>query len=111
MAVIVRTDNPAELLRAILEGIDKGSIRTWSLNDSRRYLTHSVTQWRALAWMKFTVGTDNLTFNIVRPKDRKVTVELYAVYHGRLIEMLLAHFDQRFLSAQATALPTEADLV
>jgi hypothetical protein len=36
---------------------------------------------------------------------------VYAVYHGRFIEMLLAHFDEQMSGAAATAMPTTADVV
>lgn len=30
--------------------------------------------------------------------------EIYGIYHGRFIEMLLSHFDDSFSNASATAL-------
>ena len=34
---------------------------------------------------------------------------IYGVYHGRFIEMLLNHFDNRFTTVQATPHKTEPD--
>jgi hypothetical protein len=36
---------------------------------------------------------------------------VYAVYHGRFIEMALAHFDSQFGEGAATAMPTAADKI
>jgi len=38
-------------------------------------------------------------------------MEAYAVYHGRFIEMLLAHFDEGFSEAFATAQATGDDRI
>jgi len=38
-------------------------------------------------------------------------VELYGIYHGRFIKMLLAHFDKQFTSIQVTALADLGDIV
>jgi hypothetical protein len=113
MAVIVATQKGRELWNAIVEGIDDGSIRTWAFDNSRKYLTHigSGDQWKNRAFMKPSLSTDRLIFNIIMPRNENVTTEVYAIYHGRLIEMILAHFDKLFSSAQATAFPTTEDLI
>jgi hypothetical protein len=48
--------------------------------------------------------------NIIPPK-KGVSKEAYAVYHGRFIEMLLAHFDEEFSGAFGTAKATRDDRV
>ena len=40
-----------------------------------------------------------------------VTTEVYAVYHGRFIETMLAHFDKQFTNGFASSMPTVADRV
>jgi hypothetical protein len=57
--------------------IDEGSVKTWSYG---------------------------LILNVI-PPSKGVSTEAYAVYHGRFIEMLLAHFEQDFSDASATAMP------
>jgi hypothetical protein len=37
--------------------------------------------------------------------------DVYAVYHGRFAEMLLAHFDKEFSEARASAMPAAADII
>ena len=48
--------------------------------------------------------------NVIPPK-KTVTMEAYAVYHGRFIEMLLAHFDDDFSEAFATAQASGEDRI
>lgn len=38
-----------------------------------------------------------------------MSVETYAVYHGRFSEMLLAHFDDEFSNVYSTAQKTKYD--
>ena len=48
--------------------------------------------------------------NVIPPK-KGLSKEAYAVYHGRFIEMLLAHFDEEFSEAFGTAKATKDDRV
>jgi hypothetical protein len=109
MAMTVTTNDPRTLLEAIKQSIKDGKIETWRHKDG--YFTHSPDQWRAKAFIKPSIDDDTLTLNIIRPANSSVSTEVYAVYHGRFIEMLLAHFDGMFDTVVATAMATEKDLV
>jgi len=50
-----------------------------------------------------------LTFNIIKPKDKSVSALAYAYYHGHLIETFLNHFDNSFGNGFASALPETDD--
>src|SRR5437868_1254530 len=104
MALYVRATAPADLLKAIKKGIDDNKIDTWEY-DSDGDFTHTPPQWRKKAWLRPTIGAGQLTFGIIKPAKEAISTEVYAVYHGRFIEMLLAHFDLQFSTAQATAQP------
>lgn len=108
MAVIVKTSSPADLLEEIKNQIEKGSILTWEVDDDGDFY-HNPEQWEGKAWMRPQLGTDVLTFFIVPNKSETVSTMVYAVYHGRLIEMLLAHVDELFTKAEATAYPVDGD--
>jgi len=108
MAVIAIATKPAELLAAIKKQIADKRIETWA--DENNFFTHSPPQWNRKAWFKPSTGPGTLTFFTVPPKGRSVSAEVYAVYHGRLIEMLLAHFDKSFSQANATAMPVTGDI-
>lgn len=110
MAVRVFCDNPAQLLNEIKLGIRTGKIETWTV-DSDGDFTHSPEQWKHKAWFRPAIEEDKLRFNILPQRALRMSKEVYAVYHGRLIEMLLAHFDEKFSRATATALPTTGDSV
>lgn len=110
MAVRAFTDQPAALLTAIKKAIDEEKITTWSI-DSQGDLTHTPTQWARKAWMRPKVLDDRLLFNIVAVKNQTMSKTIYGLYHGRLIEMLLTHFDTQITAASATALATSGDLI
>jgi hypothetical protein len=110
MAVRVFCDNPTELLANIKGAIRAGTVETWSL-DSDGDLTHSPQQWKNKAWFRPSVETEKVVFYLLGQKTEKMSKEIYAIYHGRFIEMLLAHFDLKFSRATATALPTGRDYV
>jgi hypothetical protein len=109
MAIIVKTSDPAGLLKAIYKAIDDKKVVTWLYEDQsgQRFLTHTPEQWIRKAWLKAIIPTDTkdeLHFVIRKTKASAVTRVVYGVYHGRFIEMLLNHFDQSFDNASATAL-------
>jgi len=109
MAIIVVTDTPSNLLKAIYKAIDDDKIETWSY-DSDGDFTHSPDQWRNRAWLRPKAYAGELRFGIVSQKDVNLSRLIYAIYHGRFIEMLLNHFDDSFTVARATALKTEPDV-
>ncbi len=110
MAVKVRCDAPQILLDEIKASIRSGSIETWQL-DSDGDFTHAPEQWRLMAWLRPRIEDDKLVLTILAPKNTQMSRTVYAVYHGRFIEMLLTHFDQKFSLAWATALPSSGDRV
>jgi hypothetical protein len=109
MAVIIKTQNPSELLKKIKKAIDENSVRSWSYDKDGDF-THDAEQWKNKAWMSPKIYTGELRFGIVAPKDTKLTSQIYGLYHGRLIDMALTHFNSEFTNASATASKTEPDI-
>ena len=110
MSIIVKTANASGLLKKITEGIQKKHVTTWMEKDG--YLTHDTDQWRYKGWFLPRVYSDSLVFYIRPPKGGVVTSTAYAIYHGRLSEMLLAHFDSEFTEATSSAMPdTDGDII
>ena len=87
-----------------------GEIDTWSYNSDGDF-THTPPQWIHKAWLRPSTKADSLRLTIVSPRSKNISREVYAVYHGRFIEMLLALFDQLFAEAVASALPEQGDIV
>lgn len=110
MALIVKTANPKDLLSDIKKAIDSKSIQTWTY-DSEGDLTHSPEQWQYKAWMTPKIFPGELHFGFVGNTEVVTTKLIYAVYHGRLAEMLLNHFDNKFTNVQATSMPTSIDRI
>jgi hypothetical protein len=110
MAVRVFSENPRDLLAAVKASIRDGSIDTWSV-DADGDFTHTPDQWKNRAWFRPVISEEKIVFNILAPKSKPISRSVYGVYHGRLIEMLLVHFDQEFSRASATALPVSGDRI
>jgi hypothetical protein len=110
MATYFKTNTPNKLLTSFKKAIDDGHIVTWAYDKDGDF-THTAPQWKDKAWLRPTVQNDRLVFNILAPKNISLTDEVYAIYHGRIIESLLAHFDSLFTEGVATAMASGGDLV
>jgi len=109
MSLTVITDEPKTLLVAIKKAIDDKRIVTWAYDKDGDF-THSADQWDKKAWLRPSVQQDALFFGILGPKDVRMTKLIYGIYHGRFIEMLLTHFDDRFTTVGATAQGSKHDV-
>ena len=110
MAVRVITPSPQALLAALKKAIDEKKVETWKY-DSQGDFTHTPQQWTLKCWLRPHVEAGALVFTTIPPKNTALSREIYGIYHGRFIEMLLAHFDQQFSQVGATALAAVGDLV
>jgi hypothetical protein len=107
--ITFNSPNPQQLLASLREAIAKGHITTWS--EEGGYFTHTPAQWARKAWLQPIPVAGELRFAIINSRGFNVTTEVYAVYHGRFIETMLAHFDRQFSGGFASAMPTLADKV
>ncbi|MCS3395418.1 hypothetical protein NX868_06965 [Burkholderia thailandensis] len=91
----------------------KGKITTWEkvTHNNATYYTHKSTEWRNEAFFLPKVESDKLTFNIIHPNGKTITIQAYGYYHGHLIETFLNHFDEVFSSAHASAGPQAGDII
>jgi hypothetical protein len=111
MALIAETPTPKSLLRMIRAKIDSGGIATWEYDRDGDF-THKASQWHRRAWFRpRIVERSRLILNILAPQGKQLNKVVYAVYHSEFLQLLLVHFDQRFTTARATALPTANDRV
>lgn len=113
MAAYFLASEPEALLdkfdARIAQKEEKGKITTWVKSEDGKFYTHKAAAWHAKAWFKPKIGTDRLTFNIIKPKTQAITTSVYAYYHGHLTETFLNHFDKDFSEARSTALATTDD--
>jgi hypothetical protein len=111
MAIVVKTKTPKKLLAAYKKAVDDGHVTTWAY-DSDGDFTHTAEQWNRKAWLRPRIQADEaLTLNILGPKDAKLSSRVYAIYHGRFIESMLAHCDGLFSEAHATSMPDDGDII
>ena len=113
MAIIVKTENPQELLKLIYKAIDDGHVKTWEYDEAKDF-THITSdgQWYNKAWLKPHIDpiAKELKLGILFSRKVEKTKLIYGVYHGRFIEMLLTHFNDSFTTVLATAQLTRPDL-
>jgi hypothetical protein len=110
MSVRAFTDNATALLARIKKLIDEGHIETWAY-DSDGDFTHTPAsgQWKNKAWFRPQVKSDMLRMVILNNKKVTFTREIFAVYHGRFIEMLTSHAPELYTSASASPNPVSGD--
>lgn len=96
----VSTSTPNGLLAKIKSAIDHRHVVTWSYDKDGDF-TRTPTQWSQKAWLRPRIGPGGLTFTLISNHQVPLTTEVYGVYHGRFVEMLLAHFSKDFSSASA----------
>lgn len=110
MALWFLTTKPKTLLARIKKGINAGHIQTWEYDDEGDF-THITAddQWDKKAFLKPSFRDDRLLFNIIKIEGKSLSRSVYAVYHGRFIEMAIAHVHTGFTRASATPSPIEGD--
>ncbi len=106
MAVNAFTSKAAALLADIKKQIDGKHIISWSYDGDGDF-THTPTQFVHQAWFRPEIKTDRLRFRIIGQKDQPLTRGLYAIYHGRFIEMLIEHEASFLTSVSATPQPDQ----
>ncbi len=110
MSIYVRCSNPQKLVDDINYKIGNSEIDTWSVDKDGDY-THAAEQWRNHAWIHPIIETGRVIFAIWGRVNEDLSVVDYAIYHGRFVEMLLAHFDHQCDDIEITSLATRYDRV
>ncbi|RQO62198.1 hypothetical protein [Pseudomonas sp. KBW05] len=113
MSVRFYTSSAKSLLKAFDDRIKQkekeGSITTW-MKNKQDYYTHKSERWGGKCYFKArTDVSGKLIFNVIPPAGEIVTSEIYAFYHGHIIETFLNHFTSQFTVGEATAKPTNKD--
>lgn len=110
MSIYVKSSNPQKLINDIKDTIEQLGIETWSVDKDGDY-THTAEQWKNHAWIHPIVETERVVFAIWGRVNENLTVVDYAIYHGRFVEMLLAHFDHQCDRIEVTSLATKYDRI
>ncbi|KWE77275.1 hypothetical protein WL78_00500 [Burkholderia ubonensis] len=106
MTILIRTDDPAQLLSDIRKKISQKHIETWFFDNAGDF-SHTPEQWRYKAWLRPHVEPGQLRFSLISNNKINLTKAIYGVYHGRFSEMLLTHFEDRFHELRSTARQVE----
>jgi hypothetical protein len=110
MAIVVTTSKRRTLLSSLKDAVRAGTVTLWTV-DSDGDFTLASDEWRHKAWLRPRITDDGLVFNILAPRQTHLSRTAYAVYHARMIQALLTHFDNDFQGVRATAMPVSPDAV
>jgi hypothetical protein len=110
MSIMFNTADPSGLLATFKKAVNERRVVTWAYDKDGDF-THTTEQWKNKAWLSPRISIGQLKFVIVRPQNENISREVYAIYHSRFAESMLAHCDDRFSSSTATAMPDSGDLV
>ena len=99
--VTFTTANPAGLLAALKKEIDDKKMKTWIYDEDGDF-QYIADQWEKLAFFRPSLGNGFLNFRLDTWQGKSVTLFQAAVYHGRFIEIVAAHFPTLFTSASSS---------
>lgn len=110
MAIYFESANPAGLLAAFKNAIDKAQVVTWSY-DKNGDFTHTPEQWKYRGWLRPSLSAGRLSMSFLGRSDEITTWQVYAVYHGRFVESMTAHCNAMFSEARVPSQPTASDSI
>ena len=93
-----------ELWDSIREQIKNGVIDTWEI-DADKDLTHTPYPWAGEAWLRFYSNENEIIFGIIARRDKKMSKQIYGVYHSKFAETLLIHFDTQINEIKISSMP------
>jgi hypothetical protein len=108
MSINFATPNANALLNAFKKAIDDKEVVTWAYDEDGDF-THTPEQWKYHAWLRPVVYNGRLTMRFLGHNSEVTTWEVYAVYHGRFVESMVAHCNTLFSAATVPSQPTSDD--
>jgi hypothetical protein len=109
MPVTIATADAPKLLKNILAKFDGQAIAGWESDGDSFSL--AAPQKSGKVWVRPFPQAGQLVLGLVPAEGQEMSKELFAVYCGRLVEMLLTHFSDLISSAQVSAGITYPDLM
>lgn len=110
MAIIIGTAQPELLLQKVKKAITTSEIKNWLKHEKKDLFSYSTGPYALKAWFIGRSQPGELHFDIIFPMKCSKKKEYYAIYHGRMIGMLLAHFDEDMEHIGASVVKEEAFL-
>jgi hypothetical protein len=108
LMISIYAAQPGALLQNLKKAARQQRISPWEC-DSEGDFTPTRAKERQKAWLRPSAGGNVLNFSFLGPQDVVLEKGVYAFYHGRFLEMLVAHFADQFAEASITAQPEGSD--
>ena len=89
MAILIRTKHAQSIICRLKEQINNNQIPSWAYDDDGDFMSMDGS---VVAWMRPVVKSNRLDFYVIGRKDMEISIEEYAVFHSRFVEMLLTYF-------------------
>jgi hypothetical protein len=99
---------PGVLLQHLKKAARQNKILPWEC-DLEGDFTQARAKERRKAWLRPSAGGNVLNFSFLGPQDVVLEKGVYAFYHARFLEMLVAQFSEQFAEASITAQPEGSD--
>ncbi|MFA7081410.1 MAG: hypothetical protein WC135_02245 [Bacteroidales bacterium] len=98
MKIEIYTDFGQALIDKIFKYVEDDSAKTWEIREGKknRYLTHKPDQWYDKALFKFNNEKEKVIIELTWWKDKEPTEYIKGCYMGRLTELLLNNFSDKF---------------
>ncbi len=110
MAIIIRTAFPDLLLSKVRNAIVYAEIKDWLKHEKKDLFTYALGPHASKAWFLSRIYPGELRFGIIFPARCVRKKEYYAIYHGKMVGMLLSYFQEDMEHIGVTAGKTEPDV-
>lgn len=101
--ITITTENPLTLIASIDFAMRSNVIRGWTIDGVGDYTMTSNFRGNR-AWFRHRIHGNEIQFGIIGSRSAPMDRTLYSVYHSRLIEVLLTHFDNDIQSLEVSPL-------
>ena len=80
----------------------RAEIKGWLKHEKRDLFTYALEPYTGKAWFHTRVLPGELRFDIIFPARTIRRKEYYAIYHEKMLGMLLGHFQENIVHIEVT---------
>lgn len=99
MKIEIYTKQGKDLIKQIFSAVENEDVKTWVIrtdNKGTKFLTHKPEQWYDKALFSMTTSDEKVAIQLTWWKDKEPTEDVKSYYVGRLTELLLVNFKNKF---------------
>lgn len=99
MKIEIYTKQGENLIKQIFSAVENEDVKTWVVRkdkDGDKFLTHKPEQWYDKALFGMQATEEKVTIKLTWWKDKEPSEDIKGYYVGRLTELLLVNFKNKF---------------